>query len=228
MTLTRRALIHGIGAVTFATPSTLLAAGGGTRRYVVFRDGSEIGSHVIAVRAGADGSAEVDIDIELRVKVLGITAYRYKMVNREVWKGGRLVSMDSRTNDDGDDDFSRVKQAGDELEIEGSGFSGRVPGDAVSTTYWSMDFLNRSVWINTQTGVPITVATAKIGPGSVIGADGSIPTERWTAKGEKLDIVLHYAGGEWVSVEFEAGGEPAIYAPQSVAPAFAPIWTASL
>lgn len=228
MTPTRRSLILGVGAATVFSPLPLLAAGGGSRTFTVYRDGSEMGSHRIDVRPGPDGAAEVDIDIRLQVKVLGITAYRYSMRNREVWKGGRLVSMDSETNDDGDADFSRVRQVGDELEIEGSMFSGRVPGDSVSTTYWSMDFLKRGIWINTQTGVPIEVATAAIGPGEIDGPSGPIATERWTAKGEKLDVILHYAGGEWLSVEFEAGGEPAVYAPQSVAPAFAPVWTASL
>ncbi len=228
MTPTRRALILGVGAATVFSPLPLLAAGGGSRTFTVYRDGAEMGSHRIDVRPGADGAAEVDIDIQLQVKILGITAYRYSMRNREVWKGGRLVSMDSETNDDGDADFSRVRQVGDELEIEGSMFSGRVPGDSVSTTYWSMDFLKRGIWINTQTGVPIEVTTASIGPGEITGPNGPVATERWTAKGEKLDVILHYAGGEWLSVEFEAGGEPAVYAPQSVAPAFAPVWTASL
>ena len=228
MTPTRRSLILGVGAAAIISPLPLLAAGGGSRTFTVYRDGSEMGTHLINVRTGPDGAAEVDIDIQLQVKVLGITAYRYRMQNREVWRGGRLVSMDSTTNDDGDADFSRVRQVGDELEIEGSVFSGRVPGDSVSTTYWSMDFLKRGIWINTQTGVPIPVTTAAIGPGEIAGPEGPIPTERWTAKGENLDVVLHYAGGEWVSIEFLAGGEPAVYAPQSVAPAFAPVWTASL
>lgn len=223
MMLSRRAALIGLGAGLLLPPASF-AAEGGRRSFTVLRGGDPFGTHLIDVRLGEGGAAEVAIDIELRVKMLGMTAFSYTMENREVWKGGRLVSMNSVVNDDGEADFARAKAVGDEIEIDGSGFQGRVPGDAVSTTYWSRAFLERKIWINTQTGVPIDVVTAAAGPGSV----GGIATERFTAKGEKLDIVLHYAGEEWVSVEFDAGGEPAAYVPESLNAELAPVWVASL
>lgn len=228
MHIHRRALIGGIGAGLLAPAGRLMADSGGRRRFRVLRDGDEIGSHVMDVRPGAGGEIQVAIEIELKVKILGITAYRYTMSNREIWQGGKLTSLDSVTNDDGEADHAKARASGGMLEIDGSVYQGVVSGDAVSTTYWSMAFLERGTWINTQTGVPIEVTTARLGAGEVAGQGGAIATERWSAKGENLDIVLHYAGGEWASVEFDAGGEPAQYLPQVLAPAFAPVWVASL
>lgn len=193
----------------------------------MLRAGDDIGEQSVEIRAGADGALQVAVDVDLRVRILGITAYRYTMRNRETWKRGRLISMDSRTDDDGDDDYVKAKAVGDKLEIDGSVFQGSVPGDAVSTTYWSKEFLNRKTWINSQTGVPIEVTAAHLGAGRVDAPSGPIATERWNVKGANLDVILHYAAAEWVSVEFDAGGEPAIYIPTEIGSDFAQLWDGS-
>lgn len=227
MILTRRAWLAaaGGGLALSALPRFANAATG-ARRFQVIRDGEDIGWQTIDVSTGADGALHVAIDIELRVKLLGVTAYRYEMRNRETWRDGRLVSMDSRTDDDGDKDFVRVKPAGDALAVEGSAFQGQAPAEAASTTYWSMDFLNRGTWINSQTGVPIAVTAEALGPGGVDTPAGRIATERWRVTGDNLDVTLHYADGEWVSVAFDAGGAPAIYIPTDRGADFAALWNA--
>ena len=102
----RRAFLAGCAATGFYAPA--LAAAKASRRFTVLRDGEPMGEHVLdAVQAG-DGF-EIAIDISLKVKVLGITAYRYEMTNREIWKGGRLVSLNSKVNDDGTEDFATAQ-----------------------------------------------------------------------------------------------------------------------
>lgn len=226
---TRRVVLLTAAAATLplAAPTILRASEGGRRSFAILRDGDEIGTHVTTLSRSGD-EVQMAVDIEIKVKLLGITAYRYEMSNREVWKAGRLISMDSVVNDDGDPDHAKARAAGGMIEIDGSDHQGTVPGDSVSTTYWSFAFLERKVWINTQTGVPITVATAAAGPGQAPGPNGPIATQRWTAKGDNLDIVLHYIDREWVSIEFDANGEPGVYRPDSIGPALQPVWDASV
>ncbi|MEO1613782.1 MAG: DUF6134 family protein, partial [Pseudomonadota bacterium] len=132
MMINRRSLIAG-GAAALAAPSLAFATTA-ARTFRVLRDGSDIGFHRISVtRSGAD--VQVAIDIELKVKFLGITAYRYEMENREVWRDGMMISMNSKSNDDGDAAFCRVNAAGGKLEVEGSVWSGVVESDSASTTY---------------------------------------------------------------------------------------------
>lgn len=229
MTISRRALIAGFGAGLAAPGAfTALAAAGGVRRYTILRGGAVVGSHTHDVRLDGDGRVQVAIDIEMKIKVLGITAYRYKMANRETWAHGRLIRMDSATNDDGDQDYARATPAGDLLEIDGSVYQGAVAGDAASTTYWTPAFLKRKIWINSQTGVPIAVTVARLADGGVDAPFGRIATQRWAVTGKNLEIILHYVNEEWVSVEFDAGGEPAQYIPDAMGPDFAPLWAASL
>ncbi|MEL6794036.1 MAG: DUF6134 family protein, partial [Pseudomonadota bacterium] len=164
---------------------------------------------------------QVAIDIELKVKFLGITAYRYEMENREVWRDGMMISMNSKSNDDGDAAFCRVNAAGGKLEVEGSVWSGVVESDSASTTYWTKEFLNRKLWISTADGDPLKVDVQSAGAGEINGT----ATEKYAVGGD-MAIDLHYAGGEWVSVRFDAGGEDAIYIPDGLTPAMAPVWTA--
>ena len=215
--LHRRAFIAS-GAAALAAPSVSFAATTAARTFRVIRDGTDIGVHNIAVtRSGAD--VQVAIDIELKVKILGITAYRYEMTNREVWRDGLMVSMDSKSNDDGDAAFSRCRAAAGKIEVEGSVWSGVVDGDSASTTYWTKAFLDRKLWISTADGDPLKVKVARAGVGEING----IATEKWSVAGD-MDIDLHYQGDEWVSVRFDAGGEDAIYAPEAMNSKMASVW----
>ncbi|MEM8753779.1 MAG: DUF6134 family protein [Pseudomonadota bacterium] len=227
MSITRRAFAA--GAVSSLTAPTLFAphvarAATSARTFRVIRDGSDIGVHTITVSRSGD-EVQVAIDIALRVKILGITAYRYEMENREVWRGGDLFSMNSKSNDDGDAAFARVKRVGDELEVEGSVWSGTVPGNSASTTYWSYDFLDRPLWISTADGDPLKVTCTKMGPSETPGPNGALATERWKVGGD-MDIDLHYVDREWASVRFDAGGEDAIYVPEAMSPSMAAVWFA--
>ena len=228
MKLTKRALIGGIGALAGASALAPLAAQArenASRTFRVVRDGSDIGEHRLSISRAGD-EVRVSIDIELKVKILGITAYRYEMANREVWRAGKLISVNSTSNDDGDPAFCRVTRAGDELAVEGSVWSGTVPGDSVTTTYWSYDFLKSPLWISTADGDPLKVQVAKAGTGEIPSAAGPLETEKWSVKGD-MDIDLHYVNREWVSVRFDAGGEDALYKPLDATPQLMAVWDAA-
>lgn len=198
--LHRRTVLAGAGAaaLTGAFPMPALAASKASRKSEVFRDGDSMGMHTMDAVLGPNGF-EIDIKINLTVKVLGITAYRYELTNREVWKDGTIVSVTSTVNDDGTDDFSRVKRAGDALQVEGSRYTGKAPLDSVTTSYYATPFLKRRPWISTQTGAPLKVT---------VNPEGR--KDWWKVSGE-LETKLGYQGGEWVACEFDAGGELATY-----------------
>lgn len=215
---TRRGFLIGAGA-TLAAPSILHASTSGARTFRVLRDGDDIGVHTISVnRSGAD--VQVAIDIELKVKILGITAYRYEMANREVWRDGMLISMNSKSNDDGAPAYSRCKAAGGKIEVDGSVWSGVVAGNSASTTYWTKAFMDRPLWISTADGDPLKVSAAPAGAGEI----GGIATDKFKISGD-MDIDLHYKGDEWVSVRFDAGGEDAFYVPVDMNQTMAAVWT---
>lgn len=198
--LQRRTLLAGLGAALAApaltTPS--LAASKAMRRFRILRDGDDIGTHDLDAVLGPNGF-EIVITIRIAVKVLGITAYRYELDNREVWQGGTVASVNTKINDDGTDDFCKIVRQGEALQIDGSRHTGQVSPEAVTTSYYASPFIKRRPWISTQTGAPLKVQIVPEGRAN------------WWAISGDLETKLGYAGGEWQFCEFDAGGEPAAY-----------------
>lgn len=195
----RRSFLAGAGAAaaTASLPRPARAQETARRVFRILRAGDDIGRHVLDARLGPDGFV-IDIDIDIRVKLLGFTAYRYELTNRETWSGGHIVQVDSRVNDDGDEAYARIMRAGDRLEVDGSGYAGPAPFSSVTTSYFTPAFLDRRPWISTQSGKRLSVETRPAG------------SSRWQVSGE-LETQLVYEGGEWMGSIFDAGGETARY-----------------
>ena len=205
----RRAFMAGCGAAALL-PAPALAAAKAGRTFRIMRDGSDIGSHTLTAVSGPNGF-EVEITIRIAVKVLGITAYRYEMDNREVWKDGKIVSVSSTVNDDGTKERSVVSAGGDALVINGT-YSGTAPLEAVTTSYYATPFLERRPWISTQTGRPLKVSIAPEGRANWFQTSGDLTTK------------LGYANGEWTGCEFDAGGELAVYEIARQSGSIAELW----
>jgi hypothetical protein len=220
------AQIGGLGALSIlAAPTILRASTSGARSFRIIRSGTVIGHHTVALRRIGD-EIQAAIEIEIKVKVFGIAAYRYEMTNRETWRAGRLIGLDSKVNDDGDAAFARAKTDGDRLVIDGSAYQGIAPVNVATTSYWSHDFLNRPVWISTQTGALQAVTVSRTGAGTTQSTTGEVKTEQWAVRGD-FEVDLHYAGREWAALAFDAGGETAIYTPDAVGPTLQPVWDAT-
>lgn len=207
--LDRRGLLIGAAALAAAPPA--LAAESASRRFRILRNGSDIGRHALDARLTEDGFS-IGIDIDIRVRVLGITAYRYTLTNREVWKDGRLVSLESRTDDDGTRERATVTREGDRLAIDGTGYSGTAPLEAVTTSYYTTRFHDRRPWISTQSGKPLSVSIA------------ARSDERFKVTGDLTTLLIYDDRGEWVGCEFDAGGEPARYELADGTGAIAALW----
>lgn len=223
MLLSRRSTLIGLGAMLSA-PSVLRAAESGARRFAIFRDGDNIGFQTNKVTRRGDVIVH-ECQARLKIKVLGITAYRYELDYVEEWRAGELLSMSSKCNDDGDDDFVEVKRGGDGLEVNGSGYQGPCPLGVATSSYWSHDFMQRPVWISTQTGALLNMTATRRGAADITGPGGPMSAERWSLSGG-YEADVFYRDRDWVAISFDAGGEEAIYVPDSDTAQFMPVWDA--
>ena len=192
-------LVVGMGMV--GARGAPAGANSGDLRFAVFRDGSEIGYHVLSF--AQDGERlTVDIDIELRVRFAFITAYRYEHHNREEWEAGALVGFKSRTNDNGTRHSVQARRSGDQLLIEGS--DGRVEGppSMLPTTYWHRNFMDRDRWIDTQNGRIVRSAVEASGTETIESAGRMVDAQRFEVRGD-LDVDLWYHDDRWVKLAFD-------------------------
>jgi hypothetical protein len=118
----------------------------------------DIGTYVNVVRqSGAE--TEVDSELRIAVKVLGIVVYRQEASRVERWRNDKLVSFDGTTVTNGD-----------KIELHGEGRddgfvlktpSGQVmaPASVHPSNPWSTAVLKTDVMMSTRTGriIPVTV-----------------------------------------------------------------------
>ena len=229
MDTTRRTAL---GLIAGGASSLLLApaarAATAAREFEVLRAGRDIGRHrIVATREGAD--VRIEVDVELVVRVLGIAAYRYTMRNVETWRDGVLIAGDSDVNDDGRRKRVVSRREGGALMVESPDFTGKAPDPLATTTYFTTAFLDRPTWLSTDSGDLFGVTARRSGPATIDTAAGPVACTRWAVgDGGAFAVDLYYdERGEWMSVGFDAGGEPALYRPRDTASRLAPIWAAA-
>lgn len=177
------------------------------------------------IRDGRDLRAEIDIRIVVRV--LGIAAYRYEMTNRETWRDGLLMRVDSAVNDDGRRKRVLAERDGNGvLSVNGNFYQGPAPQDAATTSYFTDAFLKRGTWISTDGGELYKVGIAPLGEAPVRTRAGEVFARSYRAKAAPdFDVTLFYdERGEWAGCEFDAGGETARYVAQSMDDRLSDVW----
>lgn len=162
----------------------------GNLAFQVFRGNSQIGTHRISfTRAGED--LVVDIAIDLAVRVAGIAVYRYTHRNREIWRNGRLVSIDTTTDDDGEKVAVIGRATGAGLEVRVGGNRTVMPATILPTSYWHPRTSEARQMLNTQGGDLLTFAIAAGGEEQIDTTKGKVPARRLNFTGG-LDVDIWY------------------------------------
>jgi hypothetical protein len=173
----------------------------------IIRKGDRIGFHAVDVETTADGGVTVNTRIEMKVKFGPVPVFKYQHVSTETWRDGKLQSVESTTDNNGKDEFLRVKRDGDKLLVEGTRYTGPAPSDAIPSSYWNKDIVSTKTLLDTQNGRLIDVTIANLG-------ETASPTGE-TAEQHRLtgsvDLNLWYDGPRWVGADFVVRGQALTY-----------------
>ncbi len=121
--------------------------------FEVAREGSPIGRHEIRFERNGE-ELVVDVRIDLEVEFLAIPMFEYRHHNREVWRDGRLVRIDTVTDADGKEYRVTGRASAQGFVVEAAGERRVLPRDIMPTSYWHPATPQRSLLLNTQTGEP--------------------------------------------------------------------------
>ena len=196
--------------------------------FSVFRkNDSPMGYH--RIRFSRDGDRLImEKEIGLEVTLAFVTAYHYRHHNREVWQAGRLVAIDTRTDDDGRDYWLSGRATPDGFQVDGSGGSFIAPADIIPTSYWNPATMGATRLLDTQRGLIMEVRMEDRGPEILETQAGPVPAHHHTINiltnppGKTNKIELWYDDADqWVGLAFQAKGQPINYVLDStpVAPA---------
>lgn len=186
--------------------------------FEVTRGGDPLGWHRLRiVRDGNRAIVEVMIDFELKFGPIAL--YRYTHRNRTVIEEGKVLSVETRTNDDGD--YFAVLARPDEGRGQDGltlfGVDGRIaaPADIFPSDYWRYATVRQDRLLDTQKGILRDVEM-----NAVAGREGC-----YDMTGE-LTMQLCYDDGRWVGGSFDGRGQEVLYTRRET-PADAP-WNFSL
>jgi Family of unknown function (DUF6134) len=174
-----------------------------TLQYAIMRKGEQIGTHKIEFRrTGKETSVVVATNVE--VKVLFVTAYRFQYTATERWVNGRLVALNSETDDNGKQHKLTAALKGPNLEVEADGKAVQVDKNILPGSLWNAELVRQSVMLDTQTGqvMPITVVDG--GSEDVPVETGSAPAHRYTIKGKFSQDVWYDSRGRLVQSQLVA------------------------
>ncbi len=185
------------------------------RHFAIFRDGDEIGRHLVRFTPTANGF-QAETEIEVAVKIAFITAFRFKQDAVDVWTDGQLVESRVHTDDNGDVSQTTIRSEDGKLNVEG-GIADRqlrVPlGTMTDLAFWNIDIVRQRTLVDLQKALLTDVAAERLGTETINVAGGRIEAERFkfaAETGRKGDIWFD-AKGNWVKGMLTTRGETLDY-----------------
>ena len=183
--LGRRALPL-LAVPVLARPAAALPA---EYRFRILREGSQIGTHRVSFAQGPGDESTARTDVDIAVKLAGITVFRLTHRFGETWAGDRLRLATSRHDRNGPVSEMEARAEGNAILVRGPEGALRLPADAAPLTWWSPGRLNRPLFDN-GTGRPLQVRWSRAPlPGGGV---------RWTATGDTESEGTYAADGTWL------------------------------
>lgn len=186
-----------------AAPAEKAVPETGRIAFRVIREEVEIGAHEVRFRRDGD-RLDVEVEIDLNVTFLGMSLYRYRHRALESWSGGRLVALQSTTDDNGERHEVSGSAGPDGFIVRTAAGKRTFPADAMPSSHWNPLWLEGRPLINTQTGQPIDFSVRRLGTETVATASGATPAERFAVSGALRKDIWFDAGGRWAATRFQA------------------------
>lgn len=173
--------------------------------YEISRKGKRLGFQTLQFAKLENGDLQVDVHIEIDFKII-IPLFTYTHDNREIWRDGKIRSIKSRTDNNGDDEFVDLRAEGDRLVGKGTDYESNLSADLLSTSYFNPNFVRQSELVSSQDGRLLNINIEEIGRETLNLEVGTVEATRFRLTG-KLRIDIWYTdNGRWVKTEFTRGG----------------------
>ncbi len=102
----------------------------------IYRNNKHIGKHIFSFET-EDGYLAVKSEINFEIKKLGISLYKYHVKGKEIYKDGKLVKFNSKTDQNGKLKYVNLTLENDEFLIDGSSYKGKAPQEYLLGTWWN-------------------------------------------------------------------------------------------
>jgi len=165
--------------------------------YTITRNGEPIGTQRLDFQVENDRALMVVTDVEIDVRILGLSFYRFTQHIEERWQDGELAAISSQTDDDGEKRLVDLKREGDRLKGRYNEKARDVPGDIIPSTLWHPESINQKVVLDTVRARQHQVSVADKGRVALVLPVGQEDARRYGFTGE-LNRDVWYGGDKTI------------------------------
>ena len=170
----------------------------------VKRNGTRVGTQTVTFKKSPDQSVKVGVALELAVKFLGMTVYRYDYRSDAIWRDGLLVQLSSKQNDDGEINEVRIVSSEDGLRVEGPKGVVVASANLFPTNHWNPGVIGSRQVIDTLNGSLAEVTITNEGRETITAQGKAISATRFVYRGDVNPTVWYDDRGRWVKFKFVA------------------------
>tara|TARA_B100000029_G_scaffold67834_1_gene60417 strand:- start:362 stop:1045 length:684 start_codon:yes stop_codon:yes gene_type:complete len=182
----------------------------------IYRNNQNIGKHIFSFKRSED-QLSVESEINFSIKKLGITLYNYHVKGTEIYKDGKLIKFNSKTDQNGKQKYVNIEVVNNEQIIDGSSYKGKAPLDYLLGTWWNHSIVEANAQISAVSGRIIKQKVTFLGE-EIIKINGKkfetlhfnfSSTDKKLAKDKKLNTDVWYEKNtlNWVKASFEKKGK---------------------
>lgn len=205
-TLATGVTLSALPSLSWAAPSPDFVAPADRIFSVIYKD-KRIGAHAVSF-SKTTGETRVATEIDLKVKALFLTVFAFSHRSEEVWRDGRLLSLNSETVEHGE--TLRVSGAATPKGFRLVGNAGPYTASAgalTSNSLWSPAVLDQDFVIDAQHGGVIGVSVRKLADEDLMILGRKVRTTRYRFLTPFLGGDIWYdETDQWVRGEFEQDG----------------------
>ena len=181
----------------------------------IYRNNQFIGKHIFSFKK-KDGQLAVESEINFQIKKFGIVLYKYYVKGTEFYKDGKLISFNSKTNQNGKEKYVNMKLEDKKYIIDGSSYKGKASVEYTLGTWWNHSIVKSEAQISAVSGRIIKQKVTFLGKEVIKIGDKSYntlhfnfsSTDKKLDKSKKLNTDVWYDEQtlNWVKASFKKKG----------------------
>ena len=182
----------------------------------IYRNNTHIGKHIFSFEK-LDGKIAVESEIYFEIKKLGIVFYKYHVKGTEIYKDGKLIKFNSKTDQNGKHKYTNLKLENGEYTIDGSSYKGKAPEDYLLGTWWNHSIVKAKAQISAVSGRIIKQKVTFLGKENIKLGEKNFntlhfnfsSTDKKLTKDKKLNTDVWYDEEtlNWVKASFNKKGK---------------------
>ena len=199
-----------ISSTPFAARSAAADAGfsftppAGRFIYTITRDGDPIGTQKFDFVSDAANQLTVITDVDIDVRMLGLSFYKFTQHIEERWQDGALQSILSQTVDDGEQRQIDLVRKGDLLSGKYNNKKRSVVAGLIPSTLWHPDSVKQTTVLDTVRARQHQVTVTDKGQVSLTLPSGQVDARHYAFTGELNREVWYDTRGIIVQAEMIA------------------------